>query len=160
MRKFVITTGLIAMALSSFAQLTIKETKDEMTDKVYYDLSEGLLCISEDKTLGFRIDPSITAKNGIKEMKDLIITMAGLGKCNEKNTLIILYEGGEKTTLKSWNKFNCKATTYFALTPKNIEQLKTKTISKIRLTNGQSYKSYTDEIKYKSYFVELFNLLN
>jgi len=158
MKKLTLTLSTVLITLSSFAQLTIIELKDEMTDKVYYSTSVGLKCIGGAE--GFRIDPNITVKNGKKIAKDLIIGMAGLGNCNENNTLIFLFDNGEKLTLKSWNKFNCKGTSYFSIGTKNIETLKASPISKIRLTNGSTYKSYTHEVEQKNYFIELFNLLD
>ena len=160
MKKLTTTVSIVLLALSSFAQLTINETKDDMTDKVSYSISEGLVCANIEKTLGFRIDPNITIKKDKKVVENLIITMVGLESCNENNTLIILFENGDKITLTSWNKFNCKGTSYFSLTPSTIEKLKDNEISKIRLTNGKSYKSFTSELTYKNYFIELISLLD
>lgn len=160
MKKLTTTVSIVLLALSSFAQLTINETKDDMTDKVSYSISEGLVCANIEQTLGFRIDPNITIKKDKKVVENLIITMVGLESCNENNTLIILFENGDKITLTSWNKFNCKGTSYFSLTPSTIEKLKDNEISKIRLTNGKSYKSFTSELTYKNYFIELISLLD
>jgi len=160
MKKLTTTVSIVLLALSSFAQLTINETKDDMTDKVSYSISEGLVCANIEQTLGFRIDPNVSIKKDKKVVENLIITMVGLESCNENNTLIILFENGDKITLTSWNKFNCKGTSYFSLTPSTIEKLKDNEISKIRLTNGKSYKSFTSELTYKNYFIELISLLD
>ena len=158
MKRIITTAFIMAMAMSSFAQLKINESKDEMTDKVSYSPSEVLVCARTNK-FGFKIRPNITIKKDNKVVEDLIITMVGLERCNDKNTMIILFEDGEKLTLKSWNKFNCKGTAYFRLGISTIDKLKSTEITKIRLTNGRSYKSYTYEMVYKNYFIELFGLL-
>jgi hypothetical protein len=160
MKKSTTTVLMVLLTLSSFAQLTINETKDDMTDKVSYSISEGLICANIEQSIGFRIDPVIQVKKDNKVVENLIITMVGLENCNENNTLIILFENGDKITLTSWNKFNCKGTSYFSLIPSTIEKLKENEISKIRLTNGKSYKSFTSELTYKNYFIELFSILN
>ena len=159
MMKVTATVLMMVIVMSSYAQLTVIETKDDMTDKVSYTPSEGLLCGNDDLSKGFRIDPNITVKNGKKVIKNLIISMVGIERCNEKNKLIILFENGEKLNLLSWNKFNCKGTAYFRLTDETISALSTNEITKIRLTNGRSYKSFTYEMTNKAYFVELFGLL-
>jgi hypothetical protein len=159
MMKATVTILMMVMVMSSYAQLTITETKDDMTDKVSYTPSEGLICATEDMRLGFRIDPNITVKKDKKVIENLIITMVGLESCNENNKMIILFENGEKLNLVSWNKFNCKGTAYFSLTTATINKLKENEIAKIRLSNGKSYKSYTSELEYKRYFIELFGLL-
>ena len=158
MKKLTLTVLTVLTALSSFAQLTVTETKDEMTDKSYYSVSEGLECIGTKE--GFRIDVNIKEKNGKLDARMFILSMAGLGSCNENNGLIILFDNGEKLKLTSWNKFNCKGTSYFDLSTQAIAKLKKNTISKIRFTNGSSYKSYTHEVEQKSYFIELYNALS
>ena len=158
MKKVILSIAIMATVVSSYGQVTITETKDEMTDKVTY-VADGLLCANADQSIGFRIDPNITVKNDVKEANNIIISMAGLGSCNEKNTMIILFENGDKINLASWGKFNCKSYCYFALSKAHIKLLSTVEISKIRLTNGESYKSHTSEIEHKKYFIELFEAL-
>ena len=124
MKKTLTIASALLIVISSFAQLTIKEKTDEMTDKTYYTVSEGLVCANEESTKGFRIDANVSVKNDSKVIEDLIVKLVGLEKCNEKNVLIILFDNGEKVTLTSWNKFNCKGKAYFSLSPKPIEALK------------------------------------
>jgi hypothetical protein len=115
--------------------------------------------MSEDKSKGFRITPHFVTAKGSLHLGNLIVTFAGLENCNENNKLIILFEGGEKLQLVSWNKFNCKGTAYFSVLPKYKKKLMTLPIEKVRITNGRSYKSYTNEIEYKNYFIDLIKLL-
>jgi len=160
MKKFKTIVVALLISISAFSQVTISETKDDMTDKISYNVSEGLMCATPDRSKGFRIDANITVKKGQKVIEDLIITMVGLESCNDKNKLIILFSNGDKVNLVSWNKFNCKGTAYFSLNAGLISKLKANEIDKIRLTNGRSYKSYTSELEYKNYFIELFGLLD
>jgi hypothetical protein len=158
MKKVILSIAIIATVVSSYGQVTITETKDEMTDKVSYSV-DGLVCANAEQTVGFGIHPNITVKNNSKKVENLIVQMAGLGNCNEKNVMIILFDNGDKMTLNSWNKFTCKGSAYFSLTDSQIKKLSTIEISKIRLTNGESYKSHTSEIDNKKYFIELFEAL-
>ena len=159
MRKLLLAITLLT-TLNTFSQITILSEKDDMTDKVYYQASEGLICANTEMSKGFRIDPKISEEKGLLTIKNLIITMAGLESCNEENTLIILFDNEEKITINSWNKFNCKGLAYFSISNSNIEILKSNKVSKIRVTNGKSFKSFTKEIEYKTYFIDLFKALN
>jgi hypothetical protein len=137
--------------------IQIIETVDEMTDKVYYSSSSTLLVANEEKSKGFRIDFSMKEKsNGDISLSNLIVTLAGLGSCNEDNTMIILFENDTKVKLSSWNKFNCKGTSYFSISRLDSLALSTTPISKIRLTNGRGYKSYTGDLEDKNFFINLF----
>ena len=44
MKKILTTAAALLITISSFAQLTIKEKTDEMTEQTYYNVSEGLIC--------------------------------------------------------------------------------------------------------------------
>jgi hypothetical protein len=160
MKKVTLVLGMIAMTISSFAQLTILKDVDEMTDKVSYYASERFVAANKELTKGCAIDMVIDEKSGAITSDFMAAKMVGLESCNENNSLIFLFENGEKFTLKSWNKFNCKGNAYFTLSKANIEMLKVNSISKVRITNGKSYKSYTAEIEYKNYFIDFYKLLN
>ena len=160
MKKIILSILLTVGMTSLFGQITIDKKVDEMTDEVSYQV-DGLICANEEQTKGFAIYPNISVNNGNKEIKDLIIQMVGLSNCNENNTMILLFKDGSKTTLNSWNKFNCKGTTYFNLKSSLISKLSNNEISKIRLTNGDSYKNYTHilESNDSKYFIQLFEAL-
>lgn len=132
---------------------------DEMSGKTYIFCNRSFIISNDDKSKGFRVDvfimPDIT-------FKFITVTMVGIGGCNEKDEIIILFENGEKITKKSWNKFNCDGEAYFFLDQKDINLLITHTLSKIRMTNGRSYDSYTGDVKEKDkrYFIQLFYALD
>ena len=65
--------------------------------------------------------------------------MVGIGTCNEKDEIIILFENGQKITKISWKGFNCEGKAYFNMTEEDIELLRTCPLSKIRMTNGKSF---------------------
>ena len=160
MKKLTLTLATIAIALNSFTQVTISKETDEMTDKVSYYASERFFAANKELTKGCALDMVIDNKNGSLTSTFIVAKMVGLESCNENNTLIILFDNGEKFTLNSWNKFNCKGNAYFTLSKSNIELLNSNPISKVRITNGKSYKSYTAEIEYKNYFIDLYNALS
>lgn len=78
----------------------------------------------------------------------------------ENDEIIILFESGEKITKTSWNR--CYGEAYFNMNEKEIQLLRTQPISKIRMTNGRTYDSYTGDVqeKDKRYFIQLFYALD
>jgi hypothetical protein len=136
----------------------IKST-DEMSDKTYIYTNRDFVVSNESKTKGFRIGTYIK-KDMTFQM--ITVTMVGIGSCNEKDEIIILFENGEKITKKSWKEFNCKGEAYFNLNDSEIDLLRTQSISKIRMTNGRTYDSYTGDLleKDKRYFIQLFYCLD
>ena len=152
------TTNLFYTQVNKDSVYLIKST-DEMSDKTYIYTNRDFVVSNETKTKGFRVGTYI--KNDMT-FSMIIITMVGIGSCNEKDEMIILFENGEKITKKSWKDFNCKGEAYFSLTNEEIELLSTKEISKIRMTNGRSYESYTGDVsdKDKRYFIQLFYAIN
>jgi hypothetical protein len=132
----------------------IKST-DDMSDKTYIYSNRDFVVSNETKTKGFRVGTYI--KNNMT-FQMLTVNMVGIGSCNEKDEIIILFEDGEKITKKSWKEFNCKGEAYFNLNDDDINLLRTKEISKIRMTNGRTYDSYTGDLleKDKRYFIQLF----
>lgn len=130
-----------------------------MTNKTYLYGNRDLKVENADKTKGFTLTTYI--KSDIT-FGMLVVTMYNIGNCNENDEIIILFDNGEKITQKSWKKFNCEGIAYFNLKDNEIELLKTQPISKIRVTNGRSYDSYTGDVtsKDKRYFIQLFYALN
>tara|TARA_R110000824_G_scaffold332891_1_gene519473 strand:+ start:1190 stop:1678 length:489 start_codon:yes stop_codon:yes gene_type:complete len=160
MKKTITTVLMLVIAISSFAQLKINKTVDEMTDKESYLTNERFLATNPEKNKGCAIDMVIDVVNNVKISNYMFVQMIGIESCNENNILIMLFENGEKLSIKSWNKFNCKGNAYFSLSKENVNMLKTNILDKVRITNGYSHNSYTAEIDYKTYFIEFYKLLN
>lgn len=136
----------------------IKET-DAMNGKTYVYGSRAFVVAEDDNKKGFRVDTYIRED---MSFGFIVVTLVGLGSCNENDELIILCDSGQKVTKKSWNKFNCKGDAYFNLTEAEIDILRKNPIDKIRVTNGRTYDSYTGQVKAKdkSYFMQLFYALD
>lgn len=132
---------------------------DDMTDKIYYSVSHKLILASDDKKKGIIVRPFIEKDLSVKS---LYVKNVGVGNCNENDELIILFEDGEKFTIKSFNKFNCDGEGFYDLSTELIKKLPTSKISKIRYTNGISFESYTGELQEdkKEYFMKIFKSLN
>ncbi len=139
--------------------LVVLSSKDDMTDKISYFPSSKIVCANEDKSKGFSLSAFIESNLTIKDLK---VKMVNIGSCVEKNEMIILFDDDTKLTLTSWNDFNCKGDAWFTISKKDVEQLSSKKIKKVRLTNGRSYESYTGELKSEDqdYFIKLFGMLN
>jgi hypothetical protein len=92
----------------------------------------------------------------------ITVVMVGIGSCNENDEIIILFENGEKIVKKSWNSFNCDGEAYFNINELEMKLLRTLPMSKIRMTNGRSFDSYTGDViaKDKRYFIQLLYALD
>jgi len=136
----------------------VKET-DEMSGKTYVYGNRGFIVANDEGKIGFRVDTYI--KNDLS-FGMITVTMVGIGNCNENDEIIILFENGERITKKSWLEFNCDGDAYFYMNEKEIQLLRTQPMSKIRMTNGWTYDSYTGDVKEKDkrYFIQLFYALD
>jgi hypothetical protein len=130
---------------------------DDMNDKIYYYPSKTLIC--QDKAIGVGFSVSFSIKGNTDneiEINGISVKVIGL-ECVEKTELLFLFEDNSKLSITSWNEFNCKGNAWYQLSSKQISELSTKEIKKIRVTNGRNYKSYTHEIENddKNYFLGL-----
>jgi len=158
MKKLIfIVATLFATQMQS--QVSILRHQDEMTDKVYYLPSEGIVIKSESGESGFRVRLSIKEKNGTLSQDGLMIKAVNIGGCYENNKLTMLFENGEKFTIVSWNKFNCDGDVYFEISNKNWELLKSQKLMKMRFENGRTYDSLTGEVDDQEHFILLNKLM-
>jgi hypothetical protein len=161
MKKLLLNLVLLT-SLSAFSQkttpFTIEHCKDKMTDKEYYFAQKKLICANPEKTKGFTVTPNFKAENGSMVNNGFICENVNIGSCDEKDSLIILFEDQTKITLNSWNKFNCDGNAYFDFTDSELEELSTKKVSTIRFTNGYSYENLTVSLKQeqKDYFIRVY----
>ena len=153
------------MSLTSFAQTVnadsvyvIKES-DAMSGETYVYGNRSFIVANDESTKGFKVDTYIKSDLSFGM---ITVKMVNIGNCNENDEIIILFENGEKITKKSWKKFNCDGEAYFNLSESDIQVLRTQPISKIRMTNGRTYDSYTGDVKSKDkrYFIQLFYALD
>lgn len=153
------------MSLTSFAQTAnadsvyvIKES-DAMSGETYVYGNRSFIVANDESTKGFKVDTYIKSDLSFGM---ITVKMVNIGNCNENDEIIILFENGEKITKKSWKKFNCDGEAYFNLSESDIQVLRTQPISKIRMTNGRTYDSYTGDVKSKDkrYFIQLFYALD
>lgn len=149
---------LMSFTVLSFSQVktdtvSVVNVVDDMGGKSYLTTTQKLIVANEDKTKGFSLDVIFASE------LTLLSKMVGIGGCNENDQLIILLENGEKINMTSWKSFNCKGEGYFRLSKSTIEKLRLSPLSKIRITNGRSYDSYTGNVDNddKNYFIQLFN---
>jgi len=159
MKKLIFIVATL-FATTTQGQLSIIRHQDEMTDKVYYFPSEGIVIKSSDGESGFRVRLSIKEKNDALQQDGLTIKAVNIGSCYENNKLTMLFENGEKFTIVSWNKFNCDGDVYFEVSNKNWELLKSQKLVKMRFENGRTYDSLTGDVETQDYFIVYNNLMN
>lgn len=157
MKQVLLVLGLL-LSLSSYSQVTIEKEIDDMTEQVSYYVSHLFVVANEQNTQGFTIKPML--KKDSKIYSDgWIVTAYNLGGCNEDNELIFLFTDGTKITVNSWSKFRCKNYSFFSLTLEQEAMISTKTISKVRFTNGYTYDSYTNAPVNPNYFIQVYDAL-
>jgi hypothetical protein len=140
MKKLIV---ILMFPMSAFAQdFKIYVCKDIMTDKEYAFPSETILC-SDDGVKGFNINLFLSNKNGVVSYNGLLVNVAGVGKCSEKDELYFLFDDDTKVAYKSWNDFNCEGRSYFDLYAKWFDDLSKKKIKAIRFKNGRTSDSFT-----------------
>tara|TARA_R110000868_G_scaffold131960_3_gene342352 strand:- start:116 stop:634 length:519 start_codon:yes stop_codon:yes gene_type:complete len=158
------TIMVIALMISAnvYAQkeYKIKLCKDAMTDKEYAFGSKYILCTSSDNKKGFSVSVSWNIVNGEVTYSGLIVKSIGIGTCNEKDKLIILFDDGTKYSSISWNDFNCDGNSYFDLQRADYETICHGSMSAIRFTNGRSFDDLTYTLTTdKDYFIQVKNAL-
>jgi hypothetical protein len=162
-KTMMITLMMCLVTIVSFGQTdsvyVIKET-DAMDGKVIAYSSRDFICANDAGKIGFRVSAHINFRDIKFSM--ITATMVGIGSCNEKDEMIILFENGEKIIKTSWKEFNCEGGTYFDMNDDDIQLLRTQPISKIRMTNGRTYDSYTGDVKKKDkrYFIQVLYALD
>ena len=131
---------------------------DELANKIMY-WANRLLVITDGNHTGFGLGIHIS-----KEGEPLMLTSksVNIGRCTEKDELIILFTNGEKIVVKSWADFNCEGTGYYNLTNSQYDLLRHIEVKTIRITNGHSYESYTSTVPNKSsrYFIKVLYALD
>lgn len=160
MKNIIVTLAAVVVSVlgvnAQTDSVTVTKHTDEMTDKVYLFPSATLFAIDKyDKKKRLIIRPSINVST--KELS-LIVEPYKLGLCNENNTLIFKFSDGTKIKLKSWNSFDCK-NSYFEITKKLKNKLRTLEIEKVYYMNGYSYESGTFPVDNKRYFIQLYKSL-
>lgn len=153
-----LTFIIMFLPITVFTQKVISDT-DAMSGRTTLYADRGLVVANNDQTVGFVIDAIM---NNELKLRGLFVSMVNIGRCNEKDEIIILFDNGEKIIKKSIKDFNCDGEALFSLTDKELDLLRKQTLSKIRMTNGSSFESYTGDVKEvdKEYFITLLDCLD
>ncbi len=158
--KYIFACLLFVISLFCSSQpITIKKHKDVINGHEWYTASRSLKLANSDNTKGYYLDLSI---NVDLETNIIRCDMWGLGRCSEKNSLIIMFSDSSKIRINSPDKFECQGRCYFDIDKNDEEQLSKKKIIKTRVINNYNSQLYTKSIfdKDQSYFIELFKVIN
>ena len=164
LKVMMMTLMMCLITMVSFGQTQedsvylVKET-DAMSGKTYVHENRFFNVANDEGNIGFIVATYIEDD---LSFKTIIVSMFGIGSCNENDEIIILFENGERIIKKSWRKFNCDGGAFFNMNEKEIQLLRTQPMSKIKMTNGRTYDSYTGDVKEKDkrYFIQLFYALD
>jgi len=156
--SFCLTIVIFISGYSQSDSVKIFKVIDEMDDNFYYMPNRKMVVSNKEMTKGFSLDAYLE-KNWTMRM--ITAKLIGIGRCNEKDELILLFENGEKIKSVSWKKFNCEGKAYFNVSDKDKGLLKTQKLVKARITNGRTFESLTQEVelKDKTYFIDLYKEL-
>jgi hypothetical protein len=149
-----LTFFLILLPVLALSQVKAVREFDAMSGKATVYADRAFAVANEDNTIGFRVDAIM---NDELVLRGLLITMVGIGSCNEEDEMIILFDSGERIIKKSIKGFNCDGEALYSLSEKDLMLLRNQSMSKMRMTNGSSFESYTGDVRPddKNYFIEL-----
>lgn len=113
-----------------------------------------------DKTKSITIRPIFNTSD--TTFRALQIVMYGVSKCNEHNSLIIMFSDGNHISSNSTGKFNCKGYSFFLFTKNEWIKIRSSHFIAIGITN-----KYTNEriivvptTNKSRYFLQLSNSIN
>jgi hypothetical protein len=154
-----LTAIFLLFPFLALAQVKVFVETDPMSGETYTYSDRVFLVVNQEKTKGFKVDNVL---NNDLTLRALYVTMYGIGSCNENDEIIILFESGDKIIKKSFASFNCEGEAFFKFTDNEIGLLRKHPMSKIRMTNGSTFDSFTGDVRPedKTYFIQLFNLLD
>lgn len=134
----------------------IEVCTDIMTDKSYAFGNSFLSYIDEEKDAGFGLFILWTIEKGKVKYNGLRIKSVGIGDCGEKDELILLFQDGNKESIKSWNDFNCEGKSLFDLYAKMLNRITKSPLKAIRFTNGRTYESLTYKVdeSWQKFFID------
>ena len=159
MKKVFIIAMLLQNAFINAQEkpFVIEHTVDKMTKKEYYLSTEKLIIANKEKNKGFSMTPNFKFEDGKILLQALIVKSFVGSSCVENNTLYILLENEKVITLKSWNKFNCDATSYFDFTKEDLQLLSESKAKAIRFVNGRDYAQFENapDADQKDFFVRI-----
>ena len=141
---------LMLMPFVAIGQQIEKET-DAFTGETKYKVN-GYMGERGNYDRSFTIIPSVQ-----KNTQGFILAFDGINACNERNEMIFVFENGDKATLYSFNKFNCKNVAYFKINKKQSHLLATYRLTMIRFKNGRSGQTIdVTEVENADYFINLY----
>lgn len=149
MKQFMIFLLMSTMFAQENTTTIMCESIDEFDDT--RTLTSGRQILFEDggdlKTQGMVFMGIAQKKKNKYHLGSLIVQAVGLdSNCvDQGSTLDIIFENGEKIKLTSWNKFNCKGTSYFTLSDNHRKIFSESKIKAVRFTEKKSRDKMTSK---------------
>ena len=160
MKKTILFIPFVLFALLNFAQTTLYKDCDEFTGDCYYFADRNIVVHNSSKTQGFSIRFMFEQNNDKANITGMYSKMVGIGNCVENNTIYFIFEDGSKLNFVSFNKFNCEGDAFFHIGKQDLDIFRTKKISKVKISNGYSYESFSADVDSadKSFLMEIVKL--
>lgn len=150
------TLLLLAMYNGQSQSIQITEVRDKITGETSLSVQREVF-VSNRWTIGIVIAvfPDLSGDHILQTRHH------GLGKCCEKNELVIILEDGNKWKATAANEYNCDGEGAYWMTQEDLNFLKSSPMDKVSLTNGVSKEEYTGDVpsRDKSFFEELYYAL-
>lgn len=158
MKNLIVILLMLVSTLSYSQSSIICLSVDEFSDKKNYLVEDRVITsLPDDKDKGVIWDVYFKeGKKGNVEINSLMLSVFGLGCIEKGSELYIIFEDGEKIKLTNWNKFNCKGNFWCSYE----DDLNTKKIKKVKITNKNNYESYVFDVSGKElsdFFVNVYN---
>lgn len=158
--KYLFMVMALLFTTTTFAQdYEFELVKDDMSGKTYY-IADPLIKVDEDSNKGLRLELFYNPNTG--KASSLYVKHLGLSNCSDEDQLIIMFEDGSRIFKRSYYSFNCEGKAMFHLTKKEVKKLKSMAISKVRITSGNTFSSFTVELEEeeRTYLVQMYTSLN
>ena len=143
LKSLVVSLLVFSFSYSQTESSLICKTVDEFTDKVSYSTVDMMINyedggdLSSEGMIGMLF---LKEEKGNIGISTFYIKVVGIEGCvEEKSTLDIIFDNGEKLQLVNWKDFNCDGKNYFDIPNGKLDLFKSSSIKGYKYTNKRNY---------------------
>jgi hypothetical protein len=143
LKSLVVSLLVFSFSYSQTDSSLICKTVDEFTDKVSYSTVDMMINyedggdLSSEGMIGMLF---LKEEKGNIGISTFYVKVVGIEGCvEEKSTLDIIFDNGEKLQLVNWKDFNCDGKNYFDIPNGKLDLFKSSSIKGYKYTNKRNY---------------------
>ena len=143
LKSLVVSLLVFSFSYSQTESSLICKTVDEFTDEVSYSTVDMMINyedggdMSSEGMIGILF---LREKNGEIGVSTFYLKVVGIEGCvEEKSTLDIIFDNGEKLKLVNWKDFDCEGKNYFDIPNGKLDLFKSSGIKGYKYTNLRNY---------------------